>query len=251
MNGCTNPKAANYDPSATVDDGSCVYLEISGDTCVEFRDYTAVVDQSFTMSYSVEEKDWVFFHDYIPDFYFSTRKHLYSLKNGKIYKHNAGAPGVFYDTPKSFFVDAVFANAEDFTLNCIEWLTDAFTGVTEQPFQSLTHITVWNGQQSTGRIALDNLFHPEDLAYKEARKGQSLWSFNAVRDAVINYGSSFLGDIFNNFAVDATKIDMNLPWYEQKLLEGNYFIVRFEFDNTSGANIVLHAVDVNPSKTFR
>lgn len=253
MLGCTNPKAANYDPAATQDDGSCVYVEYKGPDCVEFMDVPAseLVDESFTLSYSFESKDWVFFHDYFPDMYFSTRNALYSLKNSKVYKHNIGAPGVYYDgVPKSFFIDAAFASDQEMTLNALSWISEVFDG-TELEFATLTHITIWNGQQCSGRVALTEAFKAENLEYPERRKTQSLWSFNAFRDIVIERGSAFIKDIFNNFAVIDSQLSSDLPWYEQKLLEGNYFIVRFEFDNVSGNDFVLHAVDSDISKSYR
>ena len=36
--GCTNPNSCNYDPDATIDDGSCIFInsqEIIGETIVE------------------------------------------------------------------------------------------------------------------------------------------------------------------------------------------------------------------------
>lgn len=251
MNGCTNPQAANYNPSATVEDYSCIYLEKYNGVCYAFQDVQPdeAVDRSFTASFSLMSKDWVFFHDYMPDFYISGRDKLYNLKEGKPYIHHGGAPGVYHDsTPRSFFVDAVFVADSEMILNSIKWITEVINQDKEAEFSTLTHITVWNNQQCTGRIALSDVF--ENLSY-EVRKTQAIWSFDTFRDMVAVYGTKFLEDLFNNFAVDPTALNMEKPWYEQDLLHDNWFIVRFEFDNSTGNQIVLHGVDIDASKSYR
>ena len=46
LNGCTDPNASNYDPAATLDDGSCTYSPISGctDPLAQNYDPAATVD---------------------------------------------------------------------------------------------------------------------------------------------------------------------------------------------------------------
>lgn len=248
---CTNPNAVNYDPTATTDDGSCIYLEKIAGVCYAFQDLAPeeVIDQSFTLSWSLEGENWVFFHDYIPDYMFSTRKKLYSLKAGKIFQHNSGAMGKYYDnTPKSFFIDIVIRPEAEGTLNVLEWITEVLnTDGSNSPQETLTHITIWNSQQCTGRIALSSIF--KDLMYETHRKTQGKWSFDDFRDKVKTQGVSFLQDLFHNFATVSSALSDSIPWYERQLLEDNYFIVRLEFDNTSGKKIYLHdtGADITPS----
>lgn len=227
------------------------YVEKIDGVCYLFEDVAPeeLTDQSFTLSYSFDEEAWVFFHDYIPDFYFSTRNQLYTIKDNTVYIHNSGAYGQYYGGVNSFFVDAVFRNQEEMILNGVKWLTEVFNNVKEeQEFSTLTHITVTNNQQCTGRIAISDVF--KNLEY-ERRKTQALWSFNDLRDMIKVTGTKFLLDIFNNFAVDTTNIDVNKPWFDKDLLHDSWFTVRFEFDNASGNQIILHEVDINASKSYR
>ena len=250
--GCTNPKAKNYNPSADTEDGSCLYLEKVGGVCYAFQDAdaTLITNKSLTLSYSLLGKGWVFFHDYIPNFYFSTKEQMYSLNGKSIYKHNAGAPGRYYsNTPAAFHVDAVFTAGEDeIILNSISWMTEVLNTDKELEFSTLTHITIRNNQQCTGRITLSQVFN--NLSY-EVRKTQALWSFDSFRDMVAAYGTTFLLDIFNNFAVDAAAIDTEKPWFDQDLLHDSFFIIRLEFDNTSGKQLILHGADIDASKSYR
>lgn len=251
MNECTNPSAVNYNPSATVDDGSCVYLEKYNGTCYAFQDVDAdqLVDRSFTLSFSLKGKDWVMFHDYVPDFYFSDREHLYSLKDRKVYKHNQGAPGVYYEpTPYPFFIDVIFSAEREFILNSLQWVSEVISSTGEQEFQTLTHITIWDSQQCTGRLALSQVW--ENLSYG-TRKLQGQWNFDDFRDMVAHTGTAFLKDLFSNFQVDPAKLDTEKPWFDQDLLHDNWFCIRLEFDNTTGNTIYLHGADINAQPSPR
>ena len=46
LNGCTDPTAFNYDPTATVDDGSCVYAGCTDSTAVNYDPIASVDDSS-------------------------------------------------------------------------------------------------------------------------------------------------------------------------------------------------------------
>lgn len=250
---CTNPAAVNYNPQATSDDGSCLYLDKIGGVCYAFQDLPTglIEDQSWTLSWSVEMDNWVFFHDYVPDFYVLTRDKLFALGGGRIYGLNSGLPGVYIDgTTKSFFMDVIFNGNEEMTLNTLRWVTTVLNNDgSESPFETLTHVTIWNGLQCTGRITLAQVF--QDLQYANMRKTRSEWSFDNFRDQVITQGTQFLQDIFGNFAVDPSKLSTTMPWFEQLLLEDMYFVVRFEFDNTSGKKIYIEETNADVSRSYR
>lgn len=256
VTGCTNPAAANYNPNANSDDGSCIYVNKINGVCYAFKDAPQVLNQSFTLSWSLAgANNWVFFHDFIPDFYFSTRQQLYNLKGGQIFEHNAGVPGVYHDpgTVYSFFLDVVFRSGDEkkpeMTLNAINWITTVLkSDGSVDPFTTLTHITVWNSYQCSGRIPLSQVFN--DLEYG-VRKTKGTWSFDDFRNLLLKDGVAFLDTIFNNFAVLPGATSPDVPWYEQQELEDNYFFVRFEFDNSTGQKIYLQEVNIDANESFR
>lgn len=277
MAGCLNPNAVNYSAGAVVDDFSCLYLFKHNGQCLLFKDVDPkqIEDKSFTISYSMLGNNWVFYHDYAADMYLHTHTNLYSLKDGQFFKHNAGAPGVYYTTtPNSFFVDVIFSQeirrklgqvasdsfreAGDLLLQAVQWVTEVISSISsteEQKQQTLTHISIWNSRQHSGRIKLDPSKFTR-VQNKQLRRTQGAWSFNDFRDLLNSFEGDeitpFLLDIFNNFQLDATQVPTNpLPWYQRKMLQDQWFCVRFEFDNTSGKNIMLHDMIIQAQKTDR
>jgi len=251
--GCTNPGAVNYNPAADPEDYSCLYLIKANGNCHLFRDVTPdnIIDKSFTLSYSVTGNGWVFFHDYLPDFYIHTRNKLYSIKDNKMRLHNEGPYGVFDgNTPKPFFIDIIFASDSDLLLESIAWITEVLNAErTEQHFNTLTHISIWNSYQHSGRITLSQVF--ENLEYNNIRKTKGEWSFNDFRDVLKEDPGDFLQSIFNNYQVDPAKIDPDPVWYNQMPLQDKWFCVRLEFDNIANNQIVLHDSSVQALKQDR
>lgn len=250
--GCTNPNANNYNPSATQDNGSCVFLTKVGDVCYYFQGLAPdeIVDNSFTLSYSMENNTWVFFHDYIPDFYVGTRKKLFTLKGNDLWKHNSGAPGQFYAaTPYPFFIDVVFNYDAEVILDSVQWFTELLSSLgAVNEFATFTHITVWNSHQCTGRLPILE-YVPYSLT--GMRKTVSEFSFNEFRDIVRDRSGDFVEDIFKNFRPIDAALDEGMPWYEKRFLQSNYFIVRLEYDNTNTNALSLHETAITAQQTVR
>lgn len=258
--GCTNPAADNYDPSATSDDGSCLYTvsiaslptdPVGPNVCYLFSDYSIsnTIDKSYTMSYAIESNNWVFFHSYIPDYYFHTREHLHLTKNSKVYTSGQGSHGQYLgQTVQPFFIDIVFNYKEEQTLDAVKWISEMISiDPQDQEFKTFTHITIWNNYQSTGKISLAQAF--DNVEVTNLRRTKSEWNFNDFRDIVLTRGTKFLKDIFNDYAQLTATLDINQPWFEKRLMEDNYFIVRLEYDNIDDNDVFLHEAEalITPS----
>lgn len=241
--GCTNPAAANYNAAADTENYSCQYLFKANGQCHLFTDVqpAAIADTSFTLSYSIKDDSWVFFHDYLPDMYMHTREQLYTLKNNSVYKHNDGPPGIYYNplVAKPFFIDVVFAGPGDMLLESVSWVTEYINSQgTDAYFGTLTHLTLWNSIQHTDRIPIQQI--ADALAYDNTRRTKGEWTFNDFRDVLIENAGDFLFDIFTNFALNPAKVNTSRTWYTNGPLEDKWFCVRFEFDNSTSGKLILH-----------
>lgn len=210
--------------------------------------------EPFTMSYSVKGQGWAFFHDYIPLMYIHQREQLFSAFEDNLYKHHTGVPGRYYqadiDPPKSFFIDVVFNAETEMLLESIMWMSDyIYSNGEENMFLTLTHIAIWNSQQHSGRITLQ-----ENVALtsnRDNRRTRGEWNFNDFRNILKEKGTAFLDDIFNDYNLLAGTSSATLPWYFKELLQDNWFCVRFEFDNVDDAQLILHETNLQVQKAIR
>lgn len=245
INGCMDPTAANYNPEADTEDFSCVYLIKHNGQCYTFQDVTPdkIEDRSFTLSYSIEGQCWVFYHDYIPDFYIPTRDKLFNIKNNEMFIHHEGPRGVYHgDAVNPYFIDLIVNGNGDLLLESVQWMTEFMDSATDQNQRTISHITIWNSTQHTGRIALDDV---------NTRRTKGEWSFNDFRDILVDDANAFLKNIFQNYMLDDTKKDPNPVWYAQKTLQDTWFCIRFEFDNQTDNQVILHDTTVQALKTDR
>jgi len=225
---------------------------------------------SYTLSFTKDINSnpaWISFHDYIPDYLFSSRENLFSFKNGKLYRHNdESTKGVFYNGEKfSSYVDVTMNsqsvisssngkriyNDSSIYLNSIVWHTDFndSTGVFD-PEKTISHLTVRNQYQHSSRIILD-YSQLGIVSETNSRNAESKWYCNSFRDLVVNKRLPFIQNIFNNFDEISSNIDSIKPWFEQEQFNNKWFIIRLEYDNEGDYKMVLHSVDINKTDSYK
>lgn len=200
---------------------------------------------SWTISYNPIEKYWTSYHDYIPDYMFTTVDGtLYSIKDNKFYAHNtlteSTQKGVYYGpTPVSSLIDIVHNDNqnEDKIFTGLEWVTEVYpnTYTSGQPStvldytNTVTHLTLRSQQHCTGRIPVSLFSNFDDLYTNNIRNLNRTWYFNEIRDIALQTG--FTLGFYNNFDLDLTKLDTNMSWYDQRKFIDKFVICRYEYDN--------------------
>ncbi len=251
--GCRNPDAANYNPLSNPDDFSCKYVFKNQSICHLFTDIVPADDgnRSFTMSYSVAGQAWAFFHDYQPDMYLHSREKLFVAKDTVLSVTNEGAPGKYLNqaVTKPFFADVIFRAEGDLILETCNWLTEFLDGEAgvDDYFANLTHISIWNSHQHSGRISMAEV--PPTMI-NHTRKTGGQWSFNNFRDILLSKGAAFLLSIFQDYGLISARTGAKM-WYDKELFEDKWFCVRFEFDNTSGRAMMLRDTTIQALKSDR
>ena len=81
--GCTDPNAINYDPLATIDDGSCTYTPTP-----TVPPIWHIETMGITVSFSETAKGWTSFKSFIPDNGLSLNNDYYTFKNTTVVDTN-------------------------------------------------------------------------------------------------------------------------------------------------------------------
>jgi hypothetical protein len=124
--------------------------------------------------YSFESKGWLCFWTYKPDFMFTTREHLFSLKNNKIYKHNVLNENfnTIYSQSITSSIKLVFNNSEIFTPAGF-----SFRGM-------IFKLKATNTNQSTGYVDLKEVDNEGNIRNNSGnvRKFKNSYYFYFIRD---------------------------------------------------------------------
>jgi hypothetical protein len=222
--------------------------------------------KSFTISYDTRGKSWINCHDYLPDFIFNNRTKLLSYKTqtkSKIYIHNTGKKGIYYNVedvnpiPYSSFVDVVFTlgkneRNEPITaiLESIGWTSEVTNNGVPDYNSTIDFITIRSAYTCTGRVPLTNNIIPLEVNNNNRNTNNS-WNFNQVRDLIKNRALAFVQSIFQDYNIIDSNIDQNKAWYDRRLMEDKYFIVRLEFSNKDNKEIFLYDIFGSATRTFK
>lgn len=163
----------------------------------------------FTLSYSINDKYWVCFHDYKPNMYFNSVDNLYALTSTGVHKMNmtTSKAKFFGATQVSSYIDQIFNSNKDKrkVFYNINWISELFSSVgVLLRNKTLSHLTAQNNFQNTGRIIL--VPHVDFNNKGNIRREGGKWNFNKVKD-------------------------VNADPLRRRPLNSEYMLVRFEYDN--------------------
>lgn len=225
-----------------------------------------IINNSWTISFSLKNNTWTSLHSYIPNFYFRmNEKHfswLYGNKN--IYKHNK--PNhfqEFYGEKYPYIVEYVSNDNPIVTkiFDHIRFLTEAYkydSGLKEyynERFITFNKAVLYNTRQCSGELNLRvKDITPEQEDYLKLQivndnnnvvfldRNEKDWLLNDFRDYRILYNypiwnsnkqdittqnnGKYIDKVINEKSISTAK-----AWYELESFRDKYLVVRLSFDN--------------------
>ena len=252
---------------------------------VSLTNDTYFEDGGWTLSYYPETKVWGSRHSYIPRLYAYNTSEYYSLVNsadvsvGQIWEHtNEDNPGNFFGTVHNFefeFIDNTLPGASKIFSTVQYWTevqannsNNATGQVTKHMSPGFTSFYIYNTKQISGT--------PETINYlSNIRLVDKFWYINDFRDkAIINTLTNNdlvtgIANVQENFTtgvdaatqaltmftdegiVNASYIDSNKQWYDQRRFVDHYLGVRLICNNSEKNLVHLFAAGTKHRKSFR
>lgn len=200
---------------------------------------------SWTISFNPLTKSWVSYHDWFPDYIFSTVEGFtYGIKNNEFFYMNrkpmTTTKGIYFDaTTYPSFIDVVH-NEEPYSdkeFVAANWITEVYpngmtSGQVDTTLNYTTtcdYITFYTPQHCSGRIPLALVDDIDTLYTSNLRNLNRTWYFNGIRDIALTTG--FLNTFYNNYTIDTTKLNTSMEWYDQRRFIDKYVTCRYEFSN--------------------
>ena len=138
--GCMDPLATNYDPNATIDDGSC-----------DYRTNTAT--EGITISFSEAAKGWTSFKSFVQDGGLSLNNNYYTFRRGArpglmLWEHHSNQTrNNFYNDQYDSHVDVLF-NEESATVK--SFASMKYEGSQAKITKNLKDKDYYNNEGDTG-----------------------------------------------------------------------------------------------------
>lgn len=213
-----------------------------------------LVDVSYTISYSIDGKSWDSFHSYLPDKLFNSRNNLYSVNDGKIYKHNADNKCIFYNGIEKCSISPVFkTDKNQFLLNSIYLETDVLNEQGIRISKTFNRIRIVDSYQGTNTIELVP-FDETKTAYENydvanTRRIKNGWFFNKFRDEKANEFVNNVREQIDKFVFNNINIT-NLAEGVRRFND-NYVMFIIEYDNAEQNDFYIYSIDINANPTKR
>lgn len=238
-----------------------------------------ILNNSWTMSFSLEDNQWVGWHSYFPDMYFNTTDSLMSWKNGdsNIWKHHKkNSYQTFYGVKSSFEIEYISNDSPGVTkiTDSIEILAEAkrfdplyesFVDVNDVFFNK---VMLYNSRQCSGFL---NIVHKNENDYLNQQvqdlsnndiiidRNERNWALNGFRDMRVNYNIPIFNETLlakqNNYYTDkmlnVASLNYNKDWTQQESFRDKYLAIRLVFDTFADVKLVLNFSLENETQSFR
>jgi len=225
------------------------------------------LDNSWTVSFSLKTNNWISWHSYLPNFYYSLANKFFSWVHGSPYFWKHGLKGkfqTFYKKHYPYIVEYVTISNplqtkiyEDLMLH-----TEArkYQGddCVDQRFTTFNKAIFYNTKQCTGELKLTIKEDNQDYMLQQVvnvtpgtiliDRNERNWTLNDVRDIRIDYDQPiFKSDIVSrkdNYFIDKvlndSTLDFNKNWDELQNLRDKFIVVRLIFDSHEDVKLLLN-----------
>lgn len=229
-----------------------------------------LLNNSYTMSYSLKHGHWVSWHSYLPSFYMFVQDKFYSWKHGlnNIYRHNIkGSYRTFYGEEAPFIIEIVDNNNV-----LLSKVNDAYLFQTEAKRFDLTtkdyidvenitfnKILAYNTRQISGIKEMIVKEQEFDYLLNQLTnsniqilvdRNERDWTINELRDYSSNNNVSlFRKDLLSlqaNYFIDKVinpnAINLNKDWTELAPFRDKFLVLRFIFDSNTDTKLIMNFI---------
>ena len=235
-------------------------------------------NNSWTMSYSLKDREWVSWHSYIPNMYIFRLQEFFSWRYGSdiIWKHNKKDHyQTFYGEKYPHIIEYV-DNKRPRETKVWDYLSlqtkaEQFNPIYEEYVDvdvTFNKVIAYTSKQTTGLL---NLIPKVDgIDYLDSQVTNSIdstpidrnerdWTINDLRDIRTNYVLPlFRRDKFslkNEYYIDKVlnedAIDYSKDWYDLQSFRDKYLVLRLIFDNFDDIKLVTNFTEEMDNKSYR
>jgi hypothetical protein len=253
----------------------CEEVTVIVETAVQIIEYVeGVIDpapiafnNSWTMSYSLKDKNWIGWHSYLPSFYMDRNEAFYAWTNGEAYimkynklNHYQTFNGIRYPhiieyVDNKFLVETKLTDYITLKSEAKQY-SSAYQDYVDKNI-TFNKVIGYNSKQTTGEMTLVPKIEGLNYLYQQTansltsiiiEKREQDWYFNDLRDIVIDYSKplfrkdrvSLASHYFIDKVVNQDAIDPEKDWYQLQSLRDKYLVLRFIFDNFDNTRLITN-----------
>lgn len=245
-------------------------------------DEEKILENSWTISYSLKNNSWRSFHSFLPQFYIHTPERFFSFINGNtnIWRHNRpNHYQNYYGERKPYIIDFISnaAPGETSIYNHLRLISEAeqFSDITDtfndERFIIFNKAIFYNSRQCSGELVLqvkDTNGSPINYLEQQVQdlistvlidRNERDWTLNDFRDIRVDYTvpiwSDLPSDLQSEYFIDkilnTTSLDFNKDWSEMEVFRDKYLGIRLIFDTFDNIKLSVNYSLTNEQKSFR
>jgi len=222
--GCTDPNADNFNPNATVDDGSCIYVEVSGcywcELAVNYFDFTPQATNS-NMTIAVSDFSGLMQDDVVGVFYVDYDGYI-SCGGSSVFEGTQMAISAWGDDPSTFEVDG-FANGDSFIFLVFRGEVVYETNVTMNTTAPFTNIYGANNFGQIESLVVANEF-VENCVLPTGSDEDCNEFFDISENQMSTKDLLLTIDLFGRVLANDSDVNFNIKIYDNGTVKKQYLL---------------------------